>query len=288
TVTEGNVIYVRDTSAPPGTVSIPVYISCNISTVGIGFKLSYNSSVLSLLTVQKGALLTDSWCDPEIGGEEGAYKIGIVGPESDPIKNGTSGPVIVLNFNVIGKPGDRTPLNISDVTFVFVDGKKYTEIKGTSRNATFSVENGDFSNYVRGTVVYACNNTPISDAFVCLKGDDYEDSTYTDENGIFIISIPPGNYTLTASKERFMENSTVIHMGDEEVVIIDMMLYIKGDLNNDGNASKIGDVQMMWSAWKGEEISLPDYIYDLNGDGDPADLADVAMIWNAWKEEIVL
>ncbi|MCW3136373.1 MAG: carboxypeptidase regulatory-like domain-containing protein [Canidatus Methanoxibalbensis ujae] len=288
TVTEGNVLYVRDTSAPPGTVSIPVYISCNISTVGIGFKLSYNSSVLSLLTVQKGALLTDSWCDPEKGGEEGAYKIGIVGPESDSIENGTSGPVIVLNFDVIGKPGDRTPLNISDVTFVFVDGKKYTEIKGTSRNATFSVENGDFSNYVRGTVVYACNNTPISDAFVCLKGDDYEDSTYTDENGIFIISIPPGNYTLTASKERFMENSTVIHMGDEEVVIIDMMLYIKGDLNNDGNASQIGDVQMMWSAWKGEETSLPDYVYDLNGDGDPADLADVAMIWNAWKGEIVL
>jgi len=91
---------------------------------------------------------------------------------------------------------------------------------------------------------------------------------------------------VNASKPRFWDNSTEVEVIAGETTEVNMMLWLKGDLNNNGIPADIGDVAMMWSAWKGEITA--DYRYDLNNNGILADIGDVAMMWSAWKGEIVL
>ena len=139
-----------------------------------------------------------------------------------------------------------------------------------------------------GKITYSNNETGIAGVIVNLtRGGIVISTTTTNETGYYnFTDIDPGNYSVNASKPRFWDNSTEVEVIAGETTEVNMMLWLKGDLNNNGIPADIGDVAMMWSAWKGEITA--DYRYDLNNNGIPADIGDVAMMWSAWKGEIVL
>ena len=142
---------------------------------------------------------------------------------------------------------------------------------------------------ISGTITYTCNETGIAGVTVNLTNltGSVIASTTTDSSGNYTFTdISPSDYTVNVSKPGFWSNSTSVTVNADTSTIINLMLWLKGDLNNDGTSAGIEDVAMMDSAWKDE---IPkDFRYDLNNDGTPADIGDRAMMESAWEREIVL
>jgi len=133
---------VEDASGYKNTnVLVPVNIT-NVHSepiAGIEFELLYDSSVINLTEIQKGAL-TSQWSAPDKYGTEGDYVIGIVGAIPNALTNGSTGSVVVLNFSITGEPGETSPMNLTNIKLVNASGDE----TGTApaSNGTFTIIGG--------------------------------------------------------------------------------------------------------------------------------------------------
>jgi len=150
---------------------------------------------------------------------------------------------------------------------------------------------------ISGFITYACNETGLAGATVNLSlsqpGNGNETplkSTVTDSNGSYMfISVYPGTYNITASRRGFWSNSssvTVTGTSASESYTLNLALWLKGDLNNNGKPADNVDVAKMENASIGE-IS-PDWRYDLNRNSIAADAGDLAMIKDASAGNIIV
>ena len=122
-----------------------VFVLVNITNVhsesiaGIEFEFLYNSSVINLAEIQKGALISQ-WSEPVKKGTEGDYVIAIVGSLSTAITNGSTGSVAVLKFSVIGEPREISPMNLTDIKLINTSFDQ----TGTApaKNGTFTILTG--------------------------------------------------------------------------------------------------------------------------------------------------
>jgi hypothetical protein len=133
---------VGDASGDKGTYAVvPVNITnaTNGPVLGIGFDIAYNKNVINATDVLKGNLVPSNWADPNVNNNFiWGTKITIAGfYAADAIPNGTSGSVVLLNFSVIGLPGDTSPMNMTLIELSNPDG----EVGRTApaRNGTFTV-----------------------------------------------------------------------------------------------------------------------------------------------------
>ncbi len=131
---------VNDTSGDPNTfVLVPVNITevQNDSIAGIDFDISFNSSVINLTKdrVQKGDL-TSSWDSPGFNPANGRISIVFNGSGTE-IPINVSGSVVLLNFSVVGAPGEKSAMNISRIQISNLSGTLGT---ASARNGTFIIE----------------------------------------------------------------------------------------------------------------------------------------------------
>ncbi|MBE0516138.1 MAG: carboxypeptidase regulatory-like domain-containing protein [Methanophagales archaeon] len=128
-----------------------------------------------------------------------------------------------------------------------------------------------------GKITYTCNTTGIEGVEVNLTNlTGVVKTTTTNATGYYDFKdVTPGNYYMNASKSRFWDNSTDVTVSSTGATTeADMMLWLKGDLNNDGTPADPGDLAKMKDASVGK--ITPDWRYDLNNNGifaDPGDLA---------------
>jgi hypothetical protein len=141
---------------------------------------------------------------------------------------------------------------------------------------------------VSGAIVHASDESGIAGVTVDLMQDGIViASTVTDSNGDYLITdVPPGDYTLNASKIRFWSDATSVTVITDETVTEQCTLWLKGDLNNNGVAADEDDLAMMMDATVGK--ITPDWKYDLNENGISADAADQAMMIDAAVGKIIL
>ena len=130
---------VDDASGSPGSyVEVPVIINNtkNGPIESIGFYIEYNKSVINLTAERiKTGDLTAGWIlMPEIGTDRDL--IMLTGVFATPIPNGSTGSVAILNFSVVGKRGDSSPVNISEIKIKNVAGEEGT---APAKNATFKI-----------------------------------------------------------------------------------------------------------------------------------------------------
>lgn len=121
-----------------------VLIPVNITNVQNGpvpsiiFNILYNNSVINVVDVQKGALISD-WEDPSYFNHDCGTKVAIVYDAIDEhaIPNGSTGSIVLLNFSVIGELGDTSRMNFTNIQVA--EGHPYYQI-GTApaKNGTFS------------------------------------------------------------------------------------------------------------------------------------------------------
>ena len=154
------------------------------------------------------------------------------------------------------------------------------------------------SSSISGFITYACNETGLAGVTVNLSlsqpGNGNETpaikSTVTDSNGSYMfINVYPGTYNITASRRGFWYNSssvTVTGTPASESYTLNLTLWLKGDLNNNGKPADDADVSKMENASIGE-IS-PDWRYDLNRNSIAADAGDLAMIKDASAGNLIV
>jgi len=241
---------VEDASGWSGTcVGVPVNITNvrNGPVQGIRLRMDYNESVLNLTNISNGDL-TSVWTQLQLGEDRGTMVIA-TGETGDAISNGSSGSVVLLNFSVIGSPGDMSPMNMTLIELSDPEGA----VVGTApaKNGTFVVSR--FSSIV-GRVTYACNGTGIAGVNVNLTTGSTVNTTVTNETGYYnFTDVIPGSYFVNASKLRFCDNSTeVTVIAGETTAAADMMLWLKGDLNGNGNIADAGDVVLILRASVGD------------------------------------
>ena len=131
---------VEDASGRSGTyveVSVNIANIANGPVLGIGFRVDYDESVLNLTKIGRGDL-TSEWT-LQLG--EGRHTIVTATAESEyALSNGSSGSVVLLNFTVIGSPGDTSPMNLTLIELSNLDGEVGT---APARNGTFTVTSSD-------------------------------------------------------------------------------------------------------------------------------------------------
>ena len=119
---------VEDTSGYKNTiVSVPVNITNpqNGPIATIIFNISYNKTVINFTEVQNGDLTSVGWNMPTYS-EDDWEKIKIMvthnGPDEYAIQNGTNGSVVIVNFSVLGEPGETSYMNLSGIQLSNLDG----------------------------------------------------------------------------------------------------------------------------------------------------------------------
>ena len=143
---------------------------------------------------------------------------------------------------------------------------------------------------VTGQITHSNNATGISTATVNLTNATTMtviNSTSTNGTGYYnFTNINTGAYYINGSKTRYWDNSTVVAVTTNETTIANLTLWLKGDVNNDGNATRAGDLTLMNRAvlW---EIQ-GDWRYDLNENGRIADAGDLLLMYRAVLGEIIL
>jgi hypothetical protein len=270
-------------------VLVPVNIT-NAQTgpiAGILFDISFNSSVINLTSarVTRGGL-TSAWDAPSFNPVNG--RISIVGVGGSEIPNGANGSVVILNFSVIGSPGAKSNINISRIQLSDTNGNLGT---APAKNGTFTVTlppvptNGT----IVGNIAYSNNGTWIPGVTVNLTnaGGVIASTTTNASGGYNFTNVIPGSYNVNTSKPMFFGNSTggvVVTAGSANTV--NRILWMKGDLNNNGMSADAGDLVLMKRASVGE--ILADFRYELNNNGILADAGDLVLIKRASVGEIIL
>ncbi len=137
-----------------------------------------------------------------------------------------------------------------------------------------------------GSISYSNNATGIPGVIINLiNSSGIVASTATGASGFYSFAdIAAGSYYVNASKPMFFMNSTGIVMNGNAAA--NMILWLKGDLNNNGESADAGDLVLMKRASIGEIPS--DFRYDLNNNGQFADAGDLVLMKRASIGEIVL
>jgi|GEM_PF-2407393 len=114
---------------------------------------------------------------------------------------------------------------------------------------------------VTGAITRICNGTGIAGATVNLtQTGSLVDSVETQADGTYAFNqVTPGSYAVNASKLRFWENSTAVTAIANEAATVNMVLWMKGDLNNNCLQADAGDLAMMKAASVGQ--LTPDWRY---------------------------
>ena len=141
---------------------------------------------------------------------------------------------------------------------------------------------------VTGTIAYTCNGTGIADVAVNLtQNGSVLASAMTDGDGNYTFTdITSGDYYVNASKLRFWDNSTATVVSAGATATVDMMLWVKGDLDNDCKAAGAVDVTMMLQASVGDFTG--DWRFDIDNNGDIAGAVDVTMMLQASVGDLIL
>jgi hypothetical protein len=117
-------------------VEVPVSITnvMNGPVQGIRLRVDYTDSVLTLTNIGNGDV-TANWTNLRLGDNRHTMVIATT-KTGDAILNGSSGSVVLLNFHVIGSPGDTSPLSMTLIELSNSEG-----VVGTApaRNGIFNV-----------------------------------------------------------------------------------------------------------------------------------------------------
>jgi hypothetical protein len=141
---------------------------------------------------------------------------------------------------------------------------------------------------VIGQISYSNNGTGILDATVNLtNASGVIASTTTNASGGYnFTNVILGSYNVNTSKPMFFSNLTGVVVIAGSTSTVNQILWMKGDLNNNGISADAGDLVLMKRAAIGEIAA--DFRYDLNNNGILADAGDVVLMKRASVGEIIL
>mgnify|MGYP000889447216 FL=1 len=189
----GTTVSIPNTNVNPGTttVQIPINIDNANSIAGFQFTVTFDNSVLNATGAVAGSL-TNGWLlqvNPQAG------QISVIGASSTALGS-VSGSLSILQFNVVGNPGNST--NLSFTVHKLADTNAQ-HIAHNAVNGNFAVSGYRISGYVSLTG----GTSLVSAASLNLTGT-VNKTTNPDSNGYYeFTDLMPGNYTITPVLNRY-------------------------------------------------------------------------------------
>jgi hypothetical protein len=194
-----------------------------------------------------------------------------------------------LSWHVIG--GGGGPMSSSNYR---MDGT-VGQIIGLSSSENYQVSGGYWYGIstlqlgsLTGTLTYACNGTKIADGTVNLtQNGSLRASTTSDATGHYsFINLSAGAYAVNVSKRRCFDNSSTVTIVEGETALVNLTLWLKGDLNNNCIQADAGDLAKLKDASVGKIGA--DWRFDLNSNTICADAGDLAKLKDASVGKIEL
>jgi subtilisin family serine protease len=129
--------------------------------------------------------------------------------------------VVEINqtFKVNATGGFKIPLDPGNYTLVF-SAWGY-------QNVTKTIEVVLLNGTITGVVSNAILGAPIPGASVTVV--ELNLTVYTDADGVYVVSVPPGTYTLNASATGYSPSATSVTVGENETVLVNFQLYPVGN-----------------------------------------------------------
>ena len=131
---------VDDTSGASGTyVLVPVNITTaqNGPIAGIGFDISYNNSVISVVGIQAGSLASGWDFSTGYANYPWGTTVAIVyNGSGTEIGDNSTGSVVMLNFSVVGAPDTTSLMNLTNIQLADLSGNVGS---APAKNGTFTV-----------------------------------------------------------------------------------------------------------------------------------------------------
>jgi len=120
-------------------VGVPVNIT-NVQSGPVSciiFNITYDKSVINVVDVQKGEL-TAEWENPSYLNFEWGTRVSLVydTQAAHALQNGSTGSVVLLNFSVIGEPGETSMMNLTNIQLADIE---YNVGTAPAKNGTFSI-----------------------------------------------------------------------------------------------------------------------------------------------------
>jgi hypothetical protein len=139
-----------------------------------------------------------------------------------------------------------------------------------------------------GTLTYACNGTGIAEVIVNLiQNGSLRASTASSANGQYsFTNLSAGAYTVNVSRLRCFENSSTVTINAGEPAVVNLTLWLKGDLNNNCVQADAGDLAKLKDASVGKIGA--NKTFDLNNNTINADAGDLAKLKDASVGKIEL
>jgi hypothetical protein len=201
---------IEDASGRPGTyVEVPVNITnvMNGPVQCIRLKVDYTDSVLNLTNINNSDL-TSTWTQLQLG--EDGHTMTIATAESEAaIPNGSCGSVVLLNFYVIGSPGDTSPVNMTLIELSNPEGGVGT---AQARNGIFTIKSSGIDTAppittitfpLNGSTLGILNNSVIGS----ITDESALETAYLTLNDEFVTTLSKGpfnvkvNYTANATNK---------------------------------------------------------------------------------------
>jgi hypothetical protein len=268
-------------------VEVPVTIT-NVQSgpiISMIFDIVYDSSVINVVDVQQGSL-TSLWDSPTMNTFAWGTRVSLLydGNTIHALQNGSTGSVALLNVSVIGASGETSAMDLTNIQLA--EGvPDYLLGTAPAKNSTFTV-------LAYGSITgYITDNTGAGVAGVTVKltmaNPSVQRTTTTNETGYYsFTTVDIGEYSINISKSRYWENTATFTIDSGETETKNVMLWKKGDLNDNGIAADAGDLAKMKDASVGK-IAV-DVKYDLNANGLFAGAGDLAKMKDASVGKIEL
>ena len=215
-----------------------VLIPVNITTVQNGsipavvFNVLYDNSVLNVVDVQRGTLTSD-WKDPSYHNYDWGTRVALVydASKEQPIQNGLSGPVVLLNCSVNGGYDDTSELKFTDIQLAEGGpryGQNYQVGSAPAKNGTFNVLlYGEINGWVTDNV-----GTRIEGVTVTLTARDsgvvQGDATTNGDGYYRFTNVEVADYSLHFSKRRYSDNPTTLTVQSGETKEVNVTLQKRG------------------------------------------------------------
>ncbi len=149
----------------------------------------------------------------------------------------------------------------------------------SERSDAIDASSANATGRITVTVISACNGTGIAGATVTLTQNGLGRATgVTDSSGaLSFADLSPGVYAVNTSKTRYWDDATAVTVSAGETAYATVMLWLKGDLNENCLQADAGDLAKMKDGSTSRAV-IADWRYDLNDNGLNADAGDLAMM----------
>ena len=197
------------------TVSVNITNPQNGPISTIKLNISYNKAIIntSVAEIQNGNLTSVGWNLPAITNYDWGTFIMLVHNginDDDAIQNSTNGSVVVLNFSVIGEPGETSYMNLTGIELSNIDGYLGT---APPQNGTFTVGGAQAWYLHNDTQMYKGNMSKPAGTLT-IPNDGTTNWTANEAATVEVV-FPAGNWTgwLTLNKSFTVDENFTVAVG---------------------------------------------------------------------------